>query len=50
MVFDYLSDRVASNELCIEYMPTEEMLADVLTKLLQGALFKRLRDKLLKWH
>ena len=36
-----------SNELKIEYLPTEEMVADVLTKPLQGDLFKRMRNKLL---
>ena len=36
-----------TNELKIEYLPTEEMIADVLTKPLQGDLFKRMRDKLL---
>ena len=45
----FISDRVTSNELFIEYMPTEEMLADVLTKPLQGMLFKKLSDKLLNW-
>ena len=48
--FFFIADRVASNELCIEYMPTEEMLADILTKPLQGTLFKKLRDKLLNWY
>jgi hypothetical protein len=36
-----------SDELKIEYLPTEEMVADVLTKPLQGDLFKRMRNKLL---
>ena len=36
-----------SNELKIEYLPTEEMVADVLTKPLQGDLFRRMRNKLL---
>ena len=35
------------NELKIEYLPTEEMVADVLTKPLQGDLFRRMRNKLL---
>ena len=49
-MFRVIADRVASYELCIEYMPTEEMLADILTKPLQGTLFKKLRDKLLNWY
>jgi hypothetical protein len=36
-------------EINIEYMPTGEMLADILTKPLQGALFKKLRNQLLNW-
>ena len=36
-----------SDELKIEYLPTEEMVADVLTKPLQGDLFRRMRNKLL---
>ena len=31
----------------IKYMPTEVRIADVLTKLLQGGLFAKLRDLLL---
>jgi hypothetical protein len=42
--------RVNSNEISIEYMPTGEMLADILTKPLQGELFRRLRDRLLNWY
>jgi hypothetical protein len=41
---------VNSNEISIEYMPTGEMLADILTKPLQGELFRRLRDRLLNWY
>ena len=48
--FFFVADRVASEEIKIEYMPTGEMLADILTKPLQGALFKKLRDKLLNWY
>jgi hypothetical protein len=48
--FFFLADRVSSNEISIEYMPTGEMLADILTKPLQGELFRRLRDRLLNWY
>ena len=48
--FFFVADRVASDEIKLEYMPTGEMLADILTKPLQGALFKKLRDKLLNWN
>ena len=48
--FFIVADRVASKEIKIECIPTGEMLADILTKPLQGALFKKLRDKLLNWY
>ena len=34
-------------EIKIHYLPTSDMIADVLTKPLQGELFRKLRDKLL---
>jgi hypothetical protein len=48
--FFFVSDRVKSNEIKVEYMATGQMLADILTKPLQGSLFKRLRDQLLNWY
>ena len=47
--FYFVADRVASKEIKIEYMSTNNMLADILTKPLQGKLFTRLRDALLNW-
>jgi hypothetical protein len=47
--FYFIKDKVDSNELRIEYMPTEDMIADILTKPLQGELFRSLRKKLLNW-
>ena len=46
----FIKDRVNSGEIRIEYMRTGEMLADILTKPLQGELFRRLRDELLNWY
>jgi hypothetical protein len=46
----FVSDRVKSGEIKLEYMPTGEMIADILTKPLQGALFLKLRNKLLNWY
>jgi hypothetical protein len=43
----FVSDKVENGDIDIEYMPTESMLADILTKPLQGAHFRRLRDELL---
>jgi hypothetical protein len=46
----WVKDRIGSGELKVEYQPTEEMIADILTKPLQGAKFLELRSKLLNWE
>ena len=43
----FIADRIANKELQVEYCPTEDMVADLFTKPLQGALFRRLRDIIL---
>ena len=43
----FIKDRVEKQELKIEYLPTEDMIADFFTKPLQGELFKKLRNKIL---
>jgi hypothetical protein len=43
----FVKDRIEAGEIVIKYAPTEEMLADLLTKPLQGELFRRLRRSLL---
>ena len=43
----FVKDRVESGEVVIKYAPTEDMLADLLTKPLQGELFRKLRHSLL---
>ena len=48
--FFFVCDRIANKEIQIEYLKTGEMLADILTKPLQGKLFQRLRDALLNWY
>ena len=40
----FVADRIASNEVKVEYCPTGEMLADYFTKPLQGMLFRKFRD------
>jgi hypothetical protein len=45
----FVKDRIDSGEVRIEYLQTDLMLADILTKPLQGELFRRLRDQLLNW-
>jgi hypothetical protein len=43
----FVKDRIDKGELRVEYCPTENMLADMFTKPLQGALFRKFRDQLL---
>jgi hypothetical protein len=47
--FFFIKDKLDNGELTVEYLPTEEMIADILTKPLQGELFRKLRAKLLNW-
>jgi hypothetical protein len=47
--FFWVKDRVDSGELAVEYLPTGDMVADMLTKPLQGEQFMRLRALLLGW-
>ena len=46
----WVKDRVDAGEVRVEYMPTDDMVADVLTKPLQGAKFAALRAMLLNWQ
>jgi hypothetical protein len=46
--FYFVKDRIDSGELEVSYMPTQNMIADILTKPLQGELFRRLRKLLLE--
>jgi len=43
----WIADRLKSEKIKIQYCPTQNMLADFLSKPLQGSLFVRLRDVLL---
>ena len=38
-----------SDEIILEHLPTDVMIADLLTKPLQGTLFIKLRGMLLNW-
>jgi uncharacterized protein YebE (UPF0316 family) len=38
---------VEAGEVVIEYLPTEVMSADIMTKPLQGDLFREMRDRVL---
>ena len=46
----FVKDRVDSGEVSVKYMPTKLMLADILTKPLQGELFRAMRQELLNWE
>lgn len=43
----WIKDRIQAGELVVEYLPTEEMMADMLTKPLQGEAFKKMRWEML---
>ena len=46
----FVKDRVDQGDIKVEYKPTGDMLADVLTKPLQGSLFAKMRDQLLNCY
>ena len=43
----FVKDRIDNGEIVVEYMPTDLMRADILTKPLQGELFRGMRKALL---
>jgi Reverse transcriptase (RNA-dependent DNA polymerase) len=43
----FIADQVEKGNLCVEYCPTEEMVADFMTKPLQGKLFVKFRDSIM---
>ena len=45
----FIHDRMNSGEIAIEYLHTSQMVADILTKPMQGSQFLRLRQLLLNW-
>jgi len=46
----FVRDRAQAGEVSVKYIPTEDQIADLLTKPLQGSRFRSLRDKLLNWQ
>jgi hypothetical protein len=48
----YVADRIKLGEVVVQYLKTEDMIADVLTKSLQGERFRRFRDQIMngKYH
>ena len=45
--FFWLKDLIDDGDIAIKYVPSEELVADLLTKAMTGAKFKYLRKKLL---
>eukprot|EP01038_Epipyxis_sp_PR26KG_P003728 gene3728-5327_t len=43
----WLTDLIKSDEVTVNYVPTDLMISDILTKPLLGEKFKRFRNKLL---
>jgi len=43
----FVTDRISSNEMSMEYCPTEDMISDYFTKSLQGSQFRRFRNAIL---
>jgi hypothetical protein len=46
----WVKEKVDSGEVDISYLQSLEMVADILTKPLQGELFRKLRGRLLNWQ
>jgi hypothetical protein len=44
----WVKERLKLNEIILRHCPTEIMIADILTKPLQGVTLLRLRDKILR--
>jgi hypothetical protein len=45
----FIKDRIESGEIQIAYLQTNQMIADILTKPLQGESFRTMRKQLLNW-
>jgi hypothetical protein len=43
----YIRELISKKEIQIEYMPTEDMIADILTKGVSKSILRRLRPRLL---
>ena len=44
MRYFFITDRISKGEVRVEWCPTGDMVADFLTKPLQGSIFKKFRD------
>ena len=43
----FIADRIANDEVRVEYCPTGDMVADYFTKPLQGSLFRKMRNAIM---
>jgi hypothetical protein len=43
----FVTNRIADNELNVEWCPTGQMITDYMTKPVQGALVKQFRDQIM---
>ena len=48
--FHFIRELTRSKTISVEYVPTKEQRADILTKVLTGAIFKKHRDFLMNLH
>ena len=46
----FVCDRINNNEIELRWIATQDMIADILTKPIQGSKFKELRALLLNWN
>ena len=46
----FVKDRIDGGEVEVEYLATDNMIADIMTKPLQGSLFRKLRGMLMNWE
>jgi hypothetical protein len=46
----FVKDRIDAQEIALEHLPTGDMIADMLTKPLQGEKFRGMRKLLLNWE
>ena len=47
IIYFYITDKVKSGEVEVVYYPSSELVADYLTKPLQGSLFRKMRNSLM---
>ena len=47
MRYFYITDQVNKQQINIKHCPTENMIADYMTKALQGKLFKKFRKQIM---